>query len=77
MGKVFLSNACTSICANMEALRDFPELLRGLPDARLIMFERSGHAPFVEEPAPFARAVERFLNNGIGGPRCPAGSSPP
>lgn len=37
----------------------------------------SGHAPFVEEPAPFARAVERFLNNGIGGPRCPAGSSPP
>ena len=26
------------------------------------MFERSGHAPFIEEPAPFARAVECFLN---------------
>ena len=38
------------------------ELLRGLPDARLVMFERSGHAPFIEEPASFARAVERFIN---------------
>jgi pimeloyl-ACP methyl ester carboxylesterase len=37
------------------------ELAHGIPNARLVMFERSGHYPFVEEPDAFWRAVGRFL----------------
>jgi proline iminopeptidase len=38
------------------------ELLEGIADARLVVFEQSGHAPFVEERALFARTLETFLN---------------
>ena len=34
------------------------------PDARLEVFERSGHYPFVEEPRRFARLVGEFLATG-------------
>jgi proline iminopeptidase len=37
------------------------ELAKGIPDARLATFERSGHYPFVEEPEAFWAAIERFL----------------
>lgn len=37
------------------------ELARMIPDARLEVFERSGHNPFVEEPGRFARLVGTFL----------------
>ncbi|MCG8353581.1 MAG: alpha/beta hydrolase [Chloroflexales bacterium] len=40
------------------------ELLREIPDARLIIFEQSGHAPFIEEAALFAQTVDAFLNAG-------------
>jgi proline iminopeptidase len=38
------------------------ELKRGISDARLVVFEQSGHSPFVEEPVLFARTVDAFLN---------------
>jgi proline iminopeptidase len=40
------------------------ELVQGIPNARLVIFEQSGHAPFIEEAARFARTVDAFLNAG-------------
>jgi pimeloyl-ACP methyl ester carboxylesterase len=37
---------------------------RGYPDARLLLFEDSGHLPHVEEPELFFPAVETFLKGG-------------
>jgi proline iminopeptidase len=37
------------------------ELARSIPSARLVVFERSGHYPFVEEPDAFWAAVGQFL----------------
>lgn len=41
------------------------ELVRGIADARLVVFEQSGHQPFSEEPAQFAAVVGAFLNAGV------------
>jgi pimeloyl-ACP methyl ester carboxylesterase len=38
------------------------ELAKGIPDARLVSFERSGHHPFAEEPEAFWAAIGRFLS---------------
>jgi proline iminopeptidase len=38
------------------------ELLQGIPDANLVVFEQSGHFPFIEEAALFAQTVDAFLN---------------
>ena len=38
------------------------ELLSGMPNARLIVFEESGHSPFIEETSLFAQTVNAFLN---------------
>lgn len=35
----------------------------GVPDAQLVMFERSGHMTFVEEPEAYLEAVSRFLGS--------------
>lgn len=43
------------------------ELARGIPDARVAVFEHSGHYPFVEEPAPFWTAVGEHLAAGTTG----------
>lgn len=40
------------------------ELAQAIPGARLEVFERSGHYPFVEEPRRFARLVGEFLASG-------------
>jgi pimeloyl-ACP methyl ester carboxylesterase len=37
------------------------ELARGIPGARLAIFERSGHYPFIEERLDFWEAVRSFL----------------
>jgi pimeloyl-ACP methyl ester carboxylesterase len=37
------------------------ELANGLPDARLAVLWRSGHYPFIEEPAAFWSLVQGFL----------------
>ena len=37
------------------------ELEAGIPDSRLVIFEHSGHSPFVEEPAAFMRELDSFL----------------
>jgi proline iminopeptidase len=37
------------------------ELLQGIPDADLVLFEQSGHFPFIEEASLFAQTVDAFL----------------
>ena len=39
------------------------ELRRGISDANLVVFEKSGHSPFIEEPSLFSRVVDVFLND--------------
>jgi pimeloyl-ACP methyl ester carboxylesterase len=36
-------------------------LRRGIPEAELVLFERSGHFPWIEEPEAFFAAVRSFL----------------
>ncbi len=38
------------------------ELLQGISDASLVIFEHSGHSPFVEEASLFAQTVAAFLS---------------
>ncbi|MGZ3587647.1 MAG: alpha/beta fold hydrolase [Candidatus Limnocylindrales bacterium] len=40
------------------------ELAAGIAGSRLAWFDRSGHFPFIEEPAPFWAALAGFLNRG-------------
>jgi proline iminopeptidase len=42
-------------------LRCSEELLQGIPQAELVIFERSGHSPFIEESSLFAETVGAFL----------------
>ena len=37
------------------------ELLQGIPGSNLVIFEKSGHFPFVEEAPLFAQTVGAFL----------------
>ena len=39
------------------------ELLLGIPDASLVVYEASGHFPFIEEATLFAQKVDTFLND--------------
>jgi len=34
---------------------------KAIAGSKFVVFERSGHLPFFEEPEPFVRAVEGFL----------------
>jgi proline iminopeptidase len=34
---------------------------QAIPGARFVVFEKSGHLPFYEEPDAFAATVEEFL----------------
>ena len=38
------------------------QLSQGIPDASLVVFEQSGHSPFIEEASRFAQTVDTFLN---------------
>ncbi len=38
------------------------ELLQGISDASLVVFEHSGHSPFIEEASLFAQTVAAFLS---------------
>jgi proline iminopeptidase len=44
------------------------ELLEGIPEASLVVFEHSGHSPFVEEVSLFTQTVDAFLNEEGEGP---------
>ena len=35
---------------------------KAIPNSRFVVFEKSGHMPFFEEPQAFARTVEEFLS---------------
>ena len=37
------------------------ELVEEIPNANLVVFEQSGHSPFIEESSLFSQTVERFL----------------
>lgn len=37
------------------------ELAKGVPNARLVIFERSGHSPFIEESEQFCEEMARFF----------------
>jgi proline iminopeptidase len=39
------------------------ELAHGIPYARLVVFEHSGHYPFAEEPQTFWAIVREFLED--------------
>ena len=45
----------------LESSRDW---VRALPNARLLVFDSSGHMPFAEQPAEFTQAVDTFLKGG-------------
>jgi proline iminopeptidase len=36
-----------------------------VPDSRLVVFERSGHSPQIEEPELFQRTVREFLLSAV------------
>jgi proline iminopeptidase len=36
---------------------------KAIPGSRFLVFERSGHIPFYEEPEAFVRAAEEFLGS--------------
>ncbi len=38
-------------------------LRQNLPDAKLVVFENSGHCPFLEEPERFNREVDHFIQS--------------
>ena len=38
-------------------------LQKNLPNARLLVFENSGHCPFLEESKRFNREVDRFIQS--------------
>ena len=38
------------------------ELSRGIPNSKLIIFEESGHSPFIEEAELFKQQVKSFLD---------------
>jgi proline-specific peptidase len=40
-------------------------MAKGLPDAELVIFEKSGHMTFVEEPELYLKVVREFLNKHI------------
>lgn len=43
------------------------ELASGIANARMVIFEHSGHTPFVEEPERFVRELEGFFRTKTGG----------
>jgi proline iminopeptidase len=51
--------------ASLECSR---ELFDGIPEASLIIFEQSGHAPFIEENSLFQQTLEAFLKEEEGSP---------
>jgi pimeloyl-ACP methyl ester carboxylesterase len=34
-----------------------------MPQAKFVMFEESGHFPYIEEPQKFCETIEAFLSN--------------
>jgi proline iminopeptidase len=49
-------------------------LQAGIPNAELVVFARSGHFPFVEEPDAFVRTVGTWLDREIRGAEAPNGT---
>jgi proline iminopeptidase len=47
------------------SVRAAEDMAVGIPDARLVVFERSGHMTFVEENEAYLDAVDAFLREHI------------
>jgi proline iminopeptidase len=41
------------------------ELAAGIPHTRLVIFENSGHSPFIEEPEKFCQEISSFLQENL------------
>ena len=41
------------------------ELNRGIPNSEILIFESSGHSPFLEEPQAFMEALQHFLGRSL------------
>ena len=41
------------------------ELARGIPNSKWVIFEKSGHNPFIEEPKLFVNEVQAFLEPSV------------
>ncbi len=44
-------------------LANSERMAAAIPNARLVIFERSGHFPYIEEPDAFRAALQRFLSD--------------
>ena len=44
----------------LEVAREFAD---GIPDTRLVLIDECGHAPMIEQPAEFSKALRRFLTS--------------
>jgi len=69
---------CLILCGRHDpqfALPCSEELAAGIAGARLVVFERSGHYPFLEEPVAFWRALGAFLAGDRERPRVAVGGS--
>jgi proline iminopeptidase len=41
------------------------QIARGIPNSELVIFEESGHMPFIEEQAGFVEVVQRFVTTAV------------
>ncbi len=48
----------------LVGVRDAAKMEESIPDARRVVFERTGHVPMVERPARFNRVLREFLEEG-------------
>jgi pimeloyl-ACP methyl ester carboxylesterase len=58
--------AAPTLCGRYDPQFPLPcseELAGAIPHARLVVLERSGHYPFIEEPRLFSEVVEAFLRD--------------
>jgi len=46
----------------LVGVRDAEKIEQAIPDARRVMFERTGHVPMLERPARFNRVLREFLD---------------
>ena len=64
MGQVRASTLVLAVRHNPEApLQCSKELVREILESSLVVFEESGHFPFIEEATLSAQTVDAFLND--------------
>jgi pimeloyl-ACP methyl ester carboxylesterase len=54
---------CTGRDEKLVPVSDGEYLVERMPDARLVVFDESGHCPFLEEPQEFNRVLASFVDS--------------